>query len=223
MVKLCIFDLDGTVLDTLGTISYYANGALEKNGVAPIEQEVYKTLVGTGIKNLVRNMLNFRDCYTEELFERVFADYDSAYNADVAFGTRIYDGLHEVLDAIKAQGIRMAIVSNKPDYAAQEVVAKLYGENYFDFVTGQKPGGVLKPDPTVVLSVMKDMGVSPEECIYVGDTSTDMKTGKNAKIFTVGVLWGFRGREELEQNGADLLAETPQQLGEFVFERIANG
>ncbi|MBE6589825.1 MAG: HAD family hydrolase [Ruminococcaceae bacterium] len=212
MIKLCIFDLDGTVLDTIGTIAYYANNALEKNGVAPIEVEEYKYLVGTGIANLVRKMLEFRNCYSEELYGRVYHDYDTAYNADVAYKTTVFDGLREVLDRIKSQGIRMAIVSNKPDFAAQTVITRLYGDGYFDFVTGQKPGAPLKPDPTVVLSVMKDMNVCPEDCIYVGDTSTDMKTGKNARLFTVGVLWGFRGREELLENGADRLAEKPQDL-----------
>lgn len=212
MIKLCIFDLDGTVLDTVGSIAHYANGALEKNGIEPIPTAQYNYLAGNGIASLVRGMLEYRGCYSEELYARVFRDYDTAYNADVAYGTTIFDGLLETLDAIKARGVRMAIVSNKPDFAAQTVVKALYGEGYFDFVTGQKPGGVLKPDPTVVLRVMESFGATPDECLYIGDTSTDMKTGKNAGMFTIGVLWGFRGREELLESGADLLVEQPQEL-----------
>ena len=94
------------------------------------------------------------------------------------------------------------------------MVKALYGEGYFDYVTGQTPGGILKPDPSVVLWVMEHFGASREECLYFGDTSTDMQTGKNAGIFTVGVLWGFRGREELLENGADLLLEHPRQIGD---------
>lgn len=216
MIKLCIFDLDGTVLNTLDTIAYYGNLALSHHGIEPIETYQYRYLVGTGIKNLIKNMLNYRSCYAEELFDAVYRDYDTAYNADVAYKTVIYDGLKEVLDEIKGRGIRLAIVSNKPDFAARTVVRALYGENYFDYVTGQKPGGVLKPDPSVVLSVVKDLGANPCECLYVGDTSTDMKTGKNAGIFTVGVSWGFRDENELAESGADLIIHQPTELSDMI-------
>lgn len=216
MVKLCIFDLDGTVLDTVQSIAHYANGALIKNGVEPIEANEYKHLAGRGIANLVRGMLQFRGCYSDALYEKVLFDYDTAYNADVAYKTKIFDGLKETLDGIKALGVRMAIVSNKPDFAAKTVVHTLYGEGYFDFVTGQTSGGILKPDPTVVLSVMEQFGVTREECLYIGDTSTDMQTGKNAGMYTVGVLWGFRGREELLENGADLLIQRPRELYDHI-------
>ena len=212
MIKLCIFDLDGTVLDTVKTIAHYVNTTLENNGVAPIEVEQFKYLAGRGMADLIRRSLEYRSCYEDDFYNKVLHEYDVAYNADVCYKTTIFDGLKEVLDAIKAEGIRMAIVSNKPDFAARTVVNTLYGEGYFDFVTGQVPGGVLKPDPSVVLSVMEQFGVTREECLYVGDTSTEMKTGKNAGMFTVGVLWGFRGREELLENGADLLAEKPCEI-----------
>ncbi len=212
MIALCIFDLDGTVLDTVGSIAYYANGALEKNGVEPIPTEQYKYLAGRGIANLVRGMLEFRSCYSDELYARVYHDYDTAYNADVAYGTTIFEGLKEVLDELKSRGIRLAIVSNKPDFAAQTVVKALYGEGYFDFVTGQVPGGILKPNPTVVLDVMNRFGATREECLYIGDTGVDMQTGKNAGMKTVGVLWGFRGREELLRDGADVLIAAPNEL-----------
>lgn len=214
MIKLCIFDLDGTVLDTVGTIAYYANNALEKNGIEPIEKKQYNFLVGRGIANLVKGMLEYRNCYSEALYERVFYDYDTEYNKDVAKGTTIYEGLLESLDELKRRGVNLAIVSNKPDFATQTVVKALFGEGYFDYVTGQKPGGILKPDPTVVLEVMKKFGASREECFYFGDTSTDMQTGKNAGIFTVGVLWGFRGKEELLENGADVLLDHPRKIGD---------
>jgi phosphoglycolate phosphatase len=188
MIKLCIFDLDGTVLDTVGSIAYFANEALKKNGVLPIEENEYKYLAGRGIANLVRGMLNFRKCYTDELYEKVYHDYDTAYNASPAYKSRIFDGLKEVLDSVKERGVKIAIVSNKPDFAARSVVSALYGDGYFDFVCGQIPGGVLKPDPSVVLSVVEKFGAAPDECLYVGDTSTDMQTGKNAGIGSA-CLW----------------------------------
>ncbi len=219
MIKLCIFDLDGTTLDTIKTIAHYVNAALESNSIEPIEVKRFNYLAGRGMANLIRGSLEYRNCYDEALFEKVLREYDAAYNADVTYKTTIFDGLKEVLDTLKGQGIRMAIVSNKPDFATRTVVNKLYGEGYFDFVTGQVPGGVLKPNPATVLSVIEQFGVKHEECLYIGDTSIDMQTGKNAALYTVGVLWGFRGREELMENGADVLVENPNELLDCIIKR----
>lgn len=212
MIKLCIFDLDGTVLDTIGTIAYYGNYALEKNQIAPIDVGEYNYLAGTGASNLVKNMLRFRQCLTEETYARVYADYQEAYNKDVAYQSKIFDGLKETLDKIKSMGVSLAIVSNKPDYAAKKVVEALYGKDYFVRVDGQKEGKPLKPDPKAVLDILSEFQVSKEECLYIGDTDVDMQTGKNAGIFTVGVLWGFRGEEELLKSGADLVVQNPMEL-----------
>ncbi len=212
MIKLCIFDLDGTLLNTIGTISHYGNLALKKNGIDGITEDTYKILVGTGIKNLIKGMLEFKGLYSQELFSKVFEVYDTAYNANTYYKTEIYRGVKETIDEIKARDIKTAVVSNKPDFATQEVVSHFFGENYFDFVTGQKPGAPLKPDPTAVFEAIRTLGVSPEECIYIGDTGTDMKTGKNAGLYTVGVLWGFRGEAELAQNGADEIINRAEEL-----------
>lgn len=216
MIKLCIFDLDGTVLDTLQTIAYYGNYALEKNGIAPIPVEEYKLLVGKGAVNLVKNMLNYRGCYSEALFQKVFPVYDAAYNANTSYKTEVYPGVREMLDGIKALGIQIAILSNKPHFATCGVINAIMGEGYFHRVYGQREGIPLKPDPTSVCDLMAELNAKPEECLYIGDTGTDMKTGKNAGIFTVGVLWGFRGEEELRQTGADLIAAHPSQILEHI-------
>lgn len=216
MIKLCMLDLDGTVLDTVGTIAYYGNGALEKNGIAPIEKHEYNFLAGRGARVLVRGMLEYRGVYSDELFERVFADYNEAYNKDVTHGTSLFAGLKEVLDALKKRGVKLAILSNKPDFAARTVVEQFYGKGYFDAVAGQREGVPLKPDPTAVAAMMRDFGVTAAECAFVGDTGVDMQTGKNAGILSIGVLWGFRGREELLRDGADALAENPKEFFEYV-------
>ena len=216
MIKLCVFDLDGTVLDTVESIAYYGNFALEKHGIEPIPVEQYKYLAGNGIINLIKNMLNFRGCMSEENFEKVFRDYDNAYNANTSYKTKMFDGMQEALDGIKALGVKISIVSNKPHFATNGVVSSLFGEGYFDCVYGQREGIPIKPDPTAVLQILSDMGVSPEECLYIGDTGTDMKTGKNAKLYTIGVLWGFRGKEELLENGADMTIEKPMELLEHI-------
>lgn len=216
MIKLCIFDLDGTVLDTIETIAYYGNYALQKNNIEPIAVCEYKYLAGNGIAKLIKNMLQFRNCFTEELYNKVFHDYDTAYNADATYKTSIFEGLKDVLDQMKDMGIKLAIVSNKPDYPTKKVVSSLYGEDYFTCVLGQREGKALKPDPTAVFDVISDLNVSKEDCIYIGDTSVDMKTGKNAGLFTIGVLWGFRDKKELLENGADMVIKKPSELYEFV-------
>ncbi len=212
MTKICIFDLDGTLLDTIKTIKHYGDLALKEFGIQEIPEDTYKILVGTGIKNLIKGMLEYRGCYTEELFSKVFKVYDDAYNANTFFKTEIYKGIKETLKELKAKGIKVAIVSNKPDFAAKEVVEYFFGKDCFDYVTGQKPNGPLKPDPQEVLNIISTYNLEKGECVYIGDTGTDMKTGKNAGLYTVGVLWGFRKRDELTENGADTIISTPEEL-----------
>ena len=219
-MKLCIFDLDGTVLDTVGSIAHYGNLALQKHGIEPIDEKEYKYFAGDGAKILIKRMLHYRSCYSDALHASVFKLYNEMYNADVTCKTVIFDGLCEVLDRLKADGYRFAIVSNKPDFAAKTVANALYGEGYFDCIVGQKEGSALKPNPGEVFSVMQDLGAKAEDCVYVGDTDTDMLTGKNANLYTIGVLWGFRDREELEKSGADIIVATPAELYQAIAHKI---
>ncbi len=212
MIKLCIFDLDGTVLDTVKTIAYYGNYALSKHGIDPIDVKEYNYFAGNGAVNLIKRALRFRNALTDETFEKVFADYNAAYNADTSYLTAPFAGIQETLNAIKAQGIKMAILSNKPHFATCGVITSLFGEGYFDCVYGQRENVPIKPDPTAVFQIMEEMDAKAEECLYIGDTGTDMKTGKNAQLCTVGVLWGFRGKDELLESGADTIIEKPEQL-----------
>ena len=214
--KLCIFDLDGTVLDTAPSIAHFGNLALQKHGIEPIDIKEYSYFAGDGAKVLVQRMLHYRGCYSEGLHASVFKIYNEMYNADVTCKTVIFDGLKEVLDRLKSDGYRFAIVSNKPDFAAKAVAYALYGEGYFERVIGQKEGSALKPNPGEVFAVIKELGARTANCVYIGDTDTDMKTGKNANLYTVGVLWGFRGSEELKANGADAIAKTPEELYKII-------
>ena len=210
--KLCIFDLDGTVLDTVGSIAHFGNLALVHHGIEAIDTIEYNRFAGDGAKNLIARMLNYRDCYSDELHALVFKKYNELYNADVTCKTVIFDGLKEVLDRLKRLGYRFVIVSNKPDFAAKTVANALYGEGYFERVVGQKEGSALKPNPGEVFAVMQALGADVRDCVYVGDTDTDMLTGKNANLHTIGVLWGFRDRAELEASGADAVVATPEEL-----------
>ncbi len=218
--RLCIFDLDGTVLDTAPSIAHYGNLALKAHNIETIAEKEYQYFAGDGAKILIKRMLEYRSCYSEELHASVFCTYNELYNADVTCKTVIFDGLKAYLDLLKADGYQLAIVSNKPDFAAKTVANALYGEGYFDRIVGQKEGSALKPDPHEVLAVMQELGVEAKDCVYVGDTDTDMKTGKNANLYTIGVLWGFRGREELEANGADIIVSTPKELYSVILKQI---
>lgn len=211
MIKLCIFDLDGTVLDTLDTISYYANSALLKNGLTEIPKERYKYLVGKGAKNLVGAMLSEINA-PETLFSKVFNDYNDAYNKNTTYKTKVYEGMGELLKTLKEKGISLAILSNKPDFATKSVVREILGDGLFDAVYGQREGVPIKPDPTSVYSILEEFNVEKNECLYIGDTSVDILTAKNANIFSVGVLWGFRTRAELKDARADRIISKPHEI-----------
>lgn len=216
MIKACVFDLDGTLLNTLTTIAYYGNTALEKFGIAPIETERYKYLVGNGAKLLVERMLREREAYTAEMYEKVYKYYNDCYNADVKRYTEPYDGIIDMLTELKKRNICVGVISNKPDFAACGAVADFIPSELVDVVHGQIEGIKIKPAPDGAQNVLNELGVSAEQTVYVGDTWIDMQTGKNLGSFTVGVLWGFRDYDELKKSGADLIVKNPQEIVDYV-------
>lgn len=203
MIKCCIFDLDGTVLDTLGTITYYVNVALERFGIRTISEEECKYFVGEGARVLISRALKSRGVYTDELAREVYDFYDRAYKSCPSYLTKPFDGISEMLTSLKERGIKLALLSNKQHNVTYDAIEYFF-PGIFDTVAGGKEGVPLKPDPTAALSIMKELSVDAENVAYIGDTSTDMKTGKNinAKL-TIGVCWGFRDKDELWANGAD--------------------
>lgn len=215
-IKACIFDLDGTVLDTIHSIAYFGNEALKAYGFEEIETDRYKILAGNGAKALVRRMLADNGCESEEIFEEVFQYYVTTYDNNFLYKTTIYEGIKELLDNLKNRGIKIAILSNKPHITTIKVVNTMFGEDYFDLCYGSSDGVPLKPDPLSLRSLMSELNVKANECLYIGDTATDMKTGKGAGIFTIGVLWGFRARRELEENDADLIISHPQEILDLI-------
>ena len=217
MKKLCIFDLDGTLSNTLPTIAYYGNLALEKYGHEPICEERYKILVGNGRDVLIHRMLSERGCDVPAEYDRVGAAYDAAYEADVMYLTRPYDGIVELLSALHDAGIKIAVLSNKPDNVAQGVVKNLFGD-IFDAVWGKKDSYPTKPDPTAAFEICRELGVTAEETVFIGDTSVDIETGKRGGFFSIGVLWGFRPEKELKDAGADALAASPGDIEKIIFE-----
>lgn len=216
MKKAYIFDLDGTLANTLNSISHFGNRALEAYGLPPVETPQYRYMVGNGAVKLVHRMLAASGNDSEDNFSKVYPLYNDSYDADFMYLTEAYAGVPEAVAALKAQGMRLAVLSNKPHSTTRKMVENLYGGGLFDAVYGQREGVPLKPDPAALRTVMEELGVSPAECVYVGDTATDMRTGKGAGAFTVGVLWGFRDEAELRENHADAIIHSPAALLDYL-------
>ncbi len=215
MIKACIFDMDGTVANTITTIAYFANNALKKAGFPTIDTETYKILVGDGAKVLVERMLDTVGA-SQERYEEVANEYNSKYHADFLYLTEPYEGIVDTLLKLKEMGIKVTIFSNKPHDTAIKVSDALFPEGSVDICYGAREGVALKPDPQGVYEILEELGIKPEECLYIGDTGTDMLTGKGAGLYTIGVLWGFRGREELENSGADVIISHPSEIIDIV-------
>lgn len=217
MTKLCVFDLDGTLADTAPTIAYFGNRALNAFGYPTLTVEQYKQMVGNGVFVLMERMAQAAaGNAAPELLDKLYKKYQEDYDNDSLYLTQPYEGISSMLVELKNMGIRLAVLSNKPHNNTCEVVNTLFPDGLIDRVQGQVNGSPTKPDPSTLLQILAQERVSPEECLYIGDSSVDMETGKNAGIFTIGVDWGFRGREELENTGADLIVSTPQEILDWV-------
>jgi len=211
MLKLCIFDMDGTLVDTISSIAYFANRALNMYGLPSIEENHYKIMVGNGARVLCERMIE-RVGGSKEQLEKVYPEYNESYDNDFLYLTKPYDGCIEMLDALKEMGVKTAILSNKPDSTAKKVSDALFEGGLIDVCYGGRDGIALKPDPAGVFEILKEFGVEKDEVLYIGDTATDIKTAKNAGLTNIGVLWGFRDRAELESAGADYIISHPSEI-----------
>ena len=161
-------------------------------------------------------MLEAQDALTEENFKAVCAVYDRYYEADPLYNTHAYEGIKELLEELKNRGVTMAVCSNKPDNVVQDVIKTVFGDGYFSVVSGAVDGGYTKPDKRYTESILKRLFKTADECIFIGDTNVDILTGKGAGIETIGVLWGFRDRAELESAGADHIISKPIEILNFI-------
>lgn len=214
MYKLVLFDLDGTLLNSLKDLAYASNYALKQFGFETYEEEAYKRFVGNGVYKLVERMLPVEERKEETLLEvkKVFDSYYKEHNLDY---TQPYEGVMALLQEMQEKGIQTAVVSNKPHDFAQELVKQLFKEK-ISVTYGQREGIKTKPDPTTVLEVIEHFKRDKKECIYVGDSDVDMLTAKNAGIHSIGVLWGFRTEEELKEAGADFIAKDTNELLKYI-------
>lgn len=215
MYKACIFDLDGTIADTVESIAYVGNRVLRHFHLEELPVENYNFYAGDGADELVKRMLAAVPKGSETDYEAVRVLYRKGFEENPFYHVKPFDGILELLEGLKASGIRIAVLSNKPHEAAVEVVTRIFGSHMFHKVQGQTGTIPRKPSPAGALAIAEEFGVRPEECLYCGDTNTDMDTGRAAGMFTVGVTWGFRPRQELEEHKADKIVDVPGEILEL--------
>lgn len=209
MKHAVIFDLDGTLLNTLGDLRAATNHALEVRGLPPHSMEEIRQFIGNGIRLLICRAMP--EGTPEAEIDAALDDFKAYYAAHIHDRTVPYDGIPQLLTALRKRGIKVAVLSNKIDSASQQLIEYFFSGKT-DVVFGEHVGVPRKPDPTSCRMVMQQLGVQPEQVLYVGDSGTDMQTAKNAGLYAVGVTWGFRSKEVLLKNGADVLVHRPEQI-----------
>ena len=212
MIRICIFDLDGTLARTQESIARPVNMTLAYFGLPEQPVEAFNYFAGDGIRNALRRaMIASGDAEAVHLEEglpmcRRWMQEDPSYHVEP------YDHMLWALEKLKRNGVRIAVFSNKPHESAVDVVETVFGKGLFDHIQGQTDRIPIKPDPAGVFEILSKFGAAKDECLYFGDTNTDMLTGHNAGVTTVGVTWGFRPRAELEQYNADLIIDSAAEI-----------
>lgn len=204
-----VFDLDGTLLNTLDDLADSVNFALERCGFPLRTRDEVRGFVGNGIDMLIRRVVSPKN--DEQSFEQVRTVFKEHYAANMKNKTRPYDGINELLKELCARKIKLAVVSNKHHAAVAPLIADYFGE-YIHLAVGVDESTPKKPDPTGTLKAISLLNSSTGRTVYIGDSDVDIQTAKNAGLFSVGCTWGFRDRELLEKNGADMIIDSPAEL-----------
>ncbi len=214
--KGAVFDLDGTLADTLESIAYCGNYAMRSCKLPDIPFEKYRYFVGEGADTLIKRCLIYSGDEELKNFEKAYAKYQIIFKEECLFNVTVYPGMLETLQEMKANGIKLAVLSNKPNERTLDVVYSLFGRDLFDTVLGHRPGIAKKPSPQGVQEILSGWEMDAKDILFVGDSATDMITGNAAGATTVGVLWGFRDRAELEKHRAQKIIERPEELLELL-------
>lgn len=209
MLKAVIFDLDGTLLDTLEDLTDSVNEMLFKMSFPERSIDEIRQFVGNGMKKLVERSVP--ENFDKSRFDECYTLFKEAYGRNMNNKTRPYGGIAECLEALKGLGVKTAVVSNKNDDAVKSLCQNTFGD-LIGFSQGVAEGIKPKPDPSAVNYTIEKMHLEKEECIFVGDSDTDILTAKNANLKSIGVLWGFRDKNVLEKAGADFIAESPEEI-----------
>lgn len=211
-MNACIFDLDGTLTDTLASLTYSVNETLKEMGLSTITAEQCRSFVGNGARVLIEKALAAVGLPDKSRLEEGMEIYGRIFDANCTYHVTPYEGVEEMLRGLKEKGIRLGVLSNKPHRQTVKVVREIFGENVFDFAQGQQEQVPRKPDPAGVLRLLEEMLVTRDECLYVGDSEVDIQTGRNAGVRTISVTWGFRTREVLVAAGAGTIIDRPEEL-----------
>lgn len=211
MIRLVIFDLDGTLLNTLQDLADSANYMLEKHHFPTYTADAYKYFVGNGMPKLIERILPgvFPD---KALFDTCLKEFLDHYTIHMSDKTVPYDGISELTRELKQRGIQIAVATNKVQEALPELFATFFPEVTFDVLLGQRPGIPVKPDPQVIYDILEATHCAPEETLYLGDTGVDIQTALAAGVTPVGALWGYRPRSEMESAGATRFIDHPLNL-----------
>ncbi len=210
--KAVLFDLDGTLLDTLMDLALSMNRVLEKNGMPTHDVDRYRYFVGNGANILVKRAVPEKKKKETRLLERLYKEFLTDYAHNWDNNTRLYKGVDKMLDGLVERGLRLAVLSNKPHDFTRLCIKRYLSKWPFDIVLGDRPGIPRKPDPAGALEIAKTLDIATDSFLYLGDTSIDMITASKAGMFPVGVLWGFRDRAELEESGAKTVISQPEQI-----------
>lgn len=210
--KAIIFDLDGTLINSLPDIAASMNRALKANGLPTFEVPEYRMKVGNGVFNLAKRSVGDRS----DKLSDVLRDYMADYAKNCAIDTFVYPGVADMLQGLIKRGLKVCVFSNKDQADVETVLARYFPGFPFAFVRGRTENVPLKPDPTGALLMAGELGVAPDACWYSGDTMMDMRCGNDAGMNTIGVTWGFRPRSDLEENHAKFIVDTPEELLKIV-------
>ncbi len=204
-----IFDLDGTLTDTLEDLKNSVNYVMKEFGFPERTFDEVRSFVGNGVKRLI--YLSVPDNIPEKTADECLAVFKEHYKNNSLIKTKPYDGIIPMLEELKSRGIKTAVVTNKMNEAALDIVRIFFG-GLIDITVGQKDGVAQKPQPDGIYYVLENLGISKDKAVYVGDSEVDCITAKNAKIPCIGVSWGFRDEAVLKENGADFIIDAPQQI-----------
>lgn len=216
MIKACIFDLDGTLTDTLDSLVYSVNETLKEMGLGTITREQCQAFVGNGARRLLEDSLDAAGNPGHTRIEEAMEIYRRIFDVNCTYQVKPYRGIIELLKVLKGKSIQTAVLSNKPHGQTVKVVEEVIGEGLIDWAQGQQEQIARKPDPEGVYSILERFRVSKEECLYIGDSEVDIKTGHNAGLTTIGVTWGFRTREQLIEAGARNMIDKAEELLNFL-------
>ena len=207
-----VFDLDGTLIDSLEDLADAVNQALGINGFPMRATGCFKYFIGSGPKTMVARALPEDKRNDEAIVEKCLGDFNSIYSSGFNVKTTLYDGIPDLLDELSERGMKKAILTNKPHTFTEKYVEDLLADWNFEVVIGQRDEIPRKPDPSGALRISRELGVESSRVVYLGDSGVDMLTAVRAGMLPVGVLWGFRTGDELRENGAEHLIETPMEL-----------